>query len=209
MKTSELIENLCKEVSAVKIQRPLGLFAKWAGFSVLYLFIMLMIFGLRDDIALKFQNVLFTAEIFSLLAVALTVGISSILLSYPDNYQKKYATYLPVIPLISLVIVLWQEAEESVSITTNNGGEFGCFICLCIFAFGPGIFLFRKLGDHATTSPRLASMMGLLASFCLGALTIRLSEKVDSMAHLIFIHYLPLIALSAIGLLGGRKWLKW
>jgi len=210
MKTSELIENLSSESSTVKFQNPAILFIKWVALSVVYLALMLLVFGIRPDVLYKLQTALFIAELASLLLIALTVGVAAIILSYPDAYQKRYLIFLPIIPAIAFVITLFFEVQTQVATPVQNEQHMlGCFLCICILALGPAFLLFKQLMQNASTSPRLASAMAVLAAFSLGALTIRLSEKVDSMMHIIGAHYLPLLFLTVIGLLAGRKLLKW
>ena len=209
MKTTELIENLSKEASAVKTLPPFAVFARWVLFLVVYAAVMLIISHIRSDVMIRLQDPLFLSEVVSLLATTLTVSIASIILSYPDNYQKKYLIYLPILPLAAFIVTLCLEfrAESQASAQIGHGLE--CFLCICAFACMPALILLKYMRKNASTSPRLATAMGMLAAFSLGALIIRLSEKTDSMQHLIEAHYLPLVAITSIGLLAGRKLLKW
>lgn len=43
----------------------------------------------------------------------------------------------------------------------------------------------------------------------MGALSLRLSEQTDSILHVIQWHYLPMIAVSLVGLWLGKTLLKW
>ncbi len=208
MTTKKLIDELTKE-AGVKTIPPKTIFARWMAFSVIYIALIICVLQLRDDIMLKLHEPLFVAEIISLLALGIMVGISSIILSYPDSYQKKYLVYTPFLPLMAFLAIVFAQAEHSKHISVNLDGEIGCFICICIYAAGPGIYLFRQLIKNATTSPALAGAMASLAVFCFGAMAIRLTEKVDSMEHIILVHYLPLIVIATAGMWVGRKLLKW
>lgn len=208
MKTTKLIDELSNQAGAKTIT-PKTIFSRWMVFSFIYILLTIYVLELRDDIMLRIYEPLFAGEILSLLMLGIMVGISSIILSYPDSYQKKFLVYAPVLPLISFVAIITAQAQNSKIFTEHLDGEIGCFICICIYAAGPGIYLFRQLMKNATTSPKLAGSMAMLAVFCFGAMAIRLTEKVDSMEHIILVHYLPLLAIAAIGMWAGRKLLKW
>jgi hypothetical protein len=84
-----------------------------------------------------------------------------------------------------------------------------CTLFITIYAFIPAVWLFFMMRDAASTQPAIAGSVVVLSAFSLGALMLRLSEPNDSIMHFIVFHYLPMLAAAIVGVMLGRKLLRW
>lgn len=207
--TEKLIEGLSKEKVDCKPKvTPARIFWKWLLVSLIYVAVILCIFGFRDDLGDKMREGLFLAEIFTLSAITISMAFAAAIYSFPDLYQSKYALYIPPIALFSfiLTIILVYLEKSDIPLPAHS---FVCFFCITMFSIVPAAWLFVLLHRQATVHPKMAGFTALMAACSIGALTLRLSEKTDSIDHIIFWHYLPMVGYSLIGMWLGKKNLKW
>lgn len=208
--TEKLIETISQVSEGVEPgPTPYGIFLRWMGGSAVYIAIMVFISEIRPDIIACLHNYLYRAEIVSLLAVLLTSGLSASLLSYPDIYQRKYLLYLPLIALAAFFYVLYLEWQMEAPDTPDPGHGFQCLFCITLFSTFSIIWLTIVLRKQAVTHYYAAGLAVFLASYSIGCLTLRLTEAVDSVSHLVEWHYLPMLGFSLIGVVIGKKLLRW
>lgn len=212
MNVDQLINDLSKAPPVKPKVKPLALFIRWFVASAAYLTVLVFLFGIRADISAKIGNTLFTYEIASLFAVMICVAISSIILSYPDLCQKKWLLYLPALPLAAFLYIMYLSYNAEITLPggyPRQGAGIECFACICAFSFGPAFLLLRYLRKQATTHPRLTAGLAVLASLTFGAVVFRFCETTDSISHVITAHYLPLIGFATLGVVLGKKLLRW
>ena len=208
--TEDLIATLAASAPPVKTApHPVALFAKWIMLSLVYGALLLAFLGVRDDLSAKLHDALFISELALLACVMMTTAFAATLLSFPDLHQKRIAVWTPLLPLllfVGLLIIEWQQ-DKPPSPLPVHGIE--CLICIVACSLLPAMGMFYMLRKQASTHYSMAGAVALLASFSVGALVLRLSEKTDSAMHLIEWHYLPMIGFGLIGVWLGRKCLKW
>jgi len=209
--TDKLIATLVSEGGAVKeAPRPVVSCAVWILGALFYVATLVLgYFGARPDLAAKLVEPLFAAETFSLLALIVTASYAATLLSFPDLYQRKRALLLPIIAAATFALVLALEWMADTPPAPPPPHAMECLLCITLLALPPALIIFYKIRRMASTRPALAGCAALLASFGIGALTLRLSEPTDSISHLLVWHYLPMIAVGLIGLALGRKIFRW
>ena len=208
--TESLIASLAELMEPVTpSSQPLVLFIKWLSGSLAYMLIMLLCFGLRGDLPQHLHAPLFLAETGLLACLVVTSGVSAIVLSFPDLYQRRWLAFTPVLPLLLFLVTLYIEwlRDSPPSPEPPHGME--CLLCISMFSLLPAAVLMLLLRRQASTHYYLAGAIALLAATSIGCLTLRLSEKTDSIAHLVKWHYLPMIGFGILGLWLGRKLLKW
>jgi hypothetical protein len=207
--TEQLIENLSKEGKKNCNQTtPVRIFGRWLVGSMASVVVMLAIFGLRADLAEKFTDSYFVAEIFTLMLIVISMAFAAATLSFPDNYQRKYIFFLPPISLVSFVISLgFAYLEKPAEALPEH--SFICLFCITMFSMIPAAWAFYLLRKQAPTHLKMAGSTALLAACSIGALTLRLSEKTDSIQHLVLWHYLPMVGYAIIGAWLGKRFLKW
>ena len=206
-----LIEQLVSQMQPVRKPRsPLLIAAAWLAGALIYVALLVFIqFKMRPDLLTKLADSLFVAEISSLLALIVTTSISAAFLAFPDLHQKQKIIFLPVFAFLVFAGVLFLEWLVGAVPSAPPPHTMECLVCITILSLPPSFWMFYKIRRMATVMPQLAGCNALLASFGIGALVLRLSEPVDSIDHYLVWHYLPMIAVGAIGLWLGNKFFKW
>jgi len=206
----DLISRLAQDGQTVKsAPHPFVLSLKWMGVALIYLVVLLAIFGVRPDWADKLQNPLFATEIAALLAVFATTTFAAALLVFPDIHQKGRLAFAPLASFMLFVLAMylsWQSDAPPASLPVHG---IECTLGITVMALLPSIWTFYFMRNYASTHCRLAGSVALLSSFSIGALWLRLYEVNDSILHVIEWHYLPMLVIGIIGLLLGKKILKW
>jgi hypothetical protein len=210
MDVNSLIERLAEEAAPL---RPCGhayqQCVKWlAGFTV-YVGALLFFFLPRPDLVTKFASPLFVLEIASLVAMVAAGSLSAALLSFPDLMQKRRLAFAPLLPLAAFVVALATEYVTERPRAPEPGHEMLCTLCITLFSLLPAIWLFHSLRKAATLHAGVAGYIATLCAFGIGSLTLRLSEQTDSIGHLLYFHYVPMLLMSFAGIALGRRLLKW
>lgn len=210
MNTDKLIENLSGDLQPVVVTPcPYKIFTKSIGLALLYIILVLAIVGVRDDIVVNLASPLFMAEIF-VLAVTISSGLlAAFFLSFPDICQKKSVLFYPVISFLLFVAIMTVGYINDVSVNVVAEKNIVCTLDIVMFSFIPAIMIFRTIRKQASTYCCTAGFITLLTASSIGAIILRFSEKIDSITHIIDWHYLPLVGFGMVGMLLGKKILKW
>lgn len=206
----QLVATLAADAAPVRpAPHPFMLSLKWMGAAAAYLAVSLGISGLRPDLAHALQQSWFIAEIVVLLLVFITTTASAALLAFPDMHQKRSVAFGPawMFALFLLVIFFaWKADNPPAPLPVHS---FECTISITLVSLLPVAWTFYAMRKFASTHYHWAGSVAALSAFSVGALWLRLHEVNDSIIHLIQWHYLPMIAISVIGLWLGKLLLKW
>jgi len=206
----QLIAGLSKDAQAIKpAPRPWLLGLKWLAIAVAYVLVALLFSGPRPDLILEFHRPWFVAEIALLLGILVSTAFSAAILSFPDLHQQRRAAFAPVwvFVLFALVLVFSWFADNPPSPLPVH--SFECTLSILMLSLLPTAGIFYAMRQFASTHLRLSGIVAGLFAFSTGALWLRLHEQTDSITHLIEWHYLPMIAVAAVGWWLGKKLLKW
>jgi hypothetical protein len=165
--------------------------------------------GLRPDFVLQLMRPLYLIEILILFFIVITSLYQAVLCQYPDRYGRR-GQYLPWVTLGLFVLCLGVQAifpAPPNPVLSHHGFE--CLVCITVLAVLPGGVLFWLNKQGATVTPRLCGALSALAAFALGCLVLRLSEQNDSVTHLLYWHYTPLLMAVLLGYALGRKIFRW
>jgi len=213
--TDQLIISLAQETTPVTPMRsPITLALRLGAVLLIYAFVTGYVLGLRPDLTMQLQRPFYLAEIISLAALSLSSLWACVHLAFPDQYQRRIVTWLPILAFGALNIILGIQGflphdmrMVMPSPETAHGME--CTLCIGSVAIIPSalMLIFLRLG--ASVHPRAAGAYAVLAAAGIGCLMLRLSEANDSLAHLITWHYLPTLLFAALGAAIGKWLLKW
>ena len=205
-----LIDQLAQDkVLTTPASHPYLLSLKWMGWAVAYLFLSLMISGLRPDIMLKLHEPWFMAEIVALTGIFITTSLSAALLSFPDMHQMRQLVFAPIIAFALFVLIVylaWHTENHPAPLPVHR---VECTMSIILFSLLPAFWTFFEMRKFASTHYYWAGSIALLSAFSIGALWLRLHEVNDSIMHLIQWHYLPMIGIGICGLWLGKIILKW
>ena len=205
-----LVATLSDEVRAVEpAPHPYKLGLQWAGAGALYLLVTLALTGLRPDWRASLGDPWFAAEIAALSALLIVGAFSAALLAFPDLHQQRRTAFAPAwaFALFALLMFLsWRADVPPAPLPVHN---IGCTLSILLFSLLPAAGIFYAMRRFASTHPRLFGMVAVLYAFSTGALWLRLHEQTDSIAHVVEWHYLPIIAVAALGGWLGKALLKW
>jgi hypothetical protein len=206
----QLIAGLSKDVQALKPSpRPWLLSLKWLAVAIAYLVVSLAFSGVRPDILTEFHKPWFVAEIVLLAGIFVSTALSAAVLAFPDLHQQRRTAFAPVwmFALFALVMLFAWLADNPPSPLPMH--SFECTISILLFSLLPTAGIFYAMRQFASTHLHLSGIVAVLFAFSTGALWLRLHEQTDSIIHLIEWHYLPMIAVAAVGWWLGKKILKW
>ena len=206
----DLIGQLAQEGGAVKpAPHPISLSLKWMALSAAYLLVLLLVSGVRNELATAFENPWFAIEVALLVAIFITTSVSAALLSFPDMYQMRRAVWMPmaVFGVFACVLLMAWRADMPPAPLPVHGIE--CTLAILMVALMPGAWLLYAMRKLASTHYQSAGSIALLHAFSVGALWLRLQENNDSILHVLQWHYLPMIVFGILGLWVGKLILKW
>jgi hypothetical protein len=214
MTVDSLIDKLAAEAPEKcgknSVQCPWRIFAAWVLAAAGYIGLIVTFYlHPRPDLTEKFHEPLFMAEIMLLTALLLSAIFNAAILSFPDQYQFRRIIGLPavVFGIFCAVMVMAWRAMPVPNPPVPDGME--CLVCITLLSLAPALMIFYKIRRMASTRPAYAGASATLAAFAIGALALRLSEDTNSITHIVIWHYAPMLAAAAIGIVLGRKLLKW
>ncbi len=205
-----LVAKLSAEVQAVQpAPHPYRLGLRWAGAAALYLVVTLALTGLRPDWRASLDDPWFVAEIAALCALLVVSAFSAAVLAFPDLHQRRRTAFAPAwaFALFALLMFFSWRADVPPAPLPAHGIE--CTLSILLFSLLPAAGIFYIMRRFASTHPRLSGMVAVLFAFGTGALWLRLHEQTDSISHVVEWHYLPMIAVAALGWWLGKALLKW
>lgn len=205
-----LIGQLAQEGGAVKpALHPLKLGLQWMALSAAYLLVLLLVSGVRNELAVAFENPWFAIEVALLVAMYIATSVSAALLSFPDVYQMRRAVWMPlaVFGVFACVLFMAWRGDVPPAPLPIHGIE--CTLAILMVALLPGAGLLYAMRQLASTHYQSAGSIALLHAFSVGALWLRLQENNDSILHVLQWHYLPMIGFGILGLWVGKLILKW
>jgi len=207
---NDLIGQLAQEGGAVKpAPHPLALSLKWMALTVGYLLLLLLVKGVRADLAAALQNPWYIIELVALVAVFVATSVSAALLSFPDLYQMRRTVWIPMalFGVFAVVLFMAWRADMPPAPFPVHGIE--CTLAIIAASILPGAGLLYAMRQLASTHFQWAGSIALLNAFSVGALWLRLQEQNDSILHVLQWHYLPMIGFGILGLWVGKIVLKW
>lgn len=208
--TEDIIEQLSQNLQPVTVAScPYNLSFKGFALTAVYIATVLAISGFREDLAIKLMHPLFFAEISILMVTITSCLLAAFFLSFPDVCQKKYVLAFPFVSflLFSAILLIEYWYDNAAAGEVLHGAQ--CVFSIGIISFIPALLMFRAISKQATTYCCTAGAVTLLFASSIGIMILRLSEKVDSLEHIIGWHYLPLMGFGIVGMFLGKKILRW
>lgn len=208
MKTNELIQNLSKSNTPVKVVRFNYLdLLKVFGVGILCIGSMVSILGLRTDISDKTVSVSFIFESLILLTLGILSSASAFTLSIPGNETRKTL----MLPLVTLALWLALTAYSFIMYGASIffiGFGFSCALDVFLISLPPASVLFFLIRKAAPLKRERVGFLVLLAGASYGAFGVGLTCVDDSPIHILIWHLIPSLAIAGAGIFIGKKLLN-
>ena len=207
MKTDALIESLVTQGAKKPLLSPKILTAIWAVMLFGCASVLVIIYGLREDMATKLIQPLFYVELFSVLALAIVAIAATSWFSLPDNQSQKWVRVVPILAGIILFSWLIISVITASSMTLSECLKLGRFYCVYRIIGGsilPSIILFTYLRKATTIHYYWASGMVGLATASASYVAMRLIEPFDDPFILFTWLFIPMVIVIFSCLLVGR-----
>lgn len=206
----KLVSDLSREAEPVRTApHPYRLGLGLAGAGCAYLVLLLLVSGLRADLAQAAGHPLYPAELLALALVFCSATLSAALLAFPDLHQKRMLAIAPAgmfAVLWGVIVAAWYADRPPAPLPVHS---YQCTLSIALVAVPPAIWTFLVLRRYASTHYAWAGGVAILSAFSLGALWLRLYEVNDSIRHVIEWHYLPMIVMAMLGVALGKLLLRW
>jgi hypothetical protein len=212
--TNQLIHALSADVGATRAFGPRTHMVRLLGGLLVYALVLQISFlGFRVDLAAQTQRPLFAAELFLLLSIIVSAAIVAVYAMYPDMYQKRGMLVIPyggVAVLLAIMgLQLFMADDPRMVLPTEDAHTIECTLYIGLSSLLPAFAMFAYLKKGATTVPRHAGMLIVIAATAVGALTLRLHEALDMASHQLLWHYGPNLFFALLGAILGRFILRW
>jgi hypothetical protein len=211
MNTEDLIKSLCKEGAKKPLDSPFAQLGIWLAISLIYVSTLGMLFGFRSDLSVKFSEPLFIFEILLLLFIGLSSGFTALCFSRPDCHQKPHIQYIPftLLFMLALFFISFQPFCMRTLTSTSETGRFDCAYMIFALSLIPLASIFIVVKQGATTKILFTSFFASISAGTLAYLSMRVIEQNDDIFHLLLWHVTPVMLISFIGSIIGKKFFKW
>lgn len=171
-----------------------------------------LMMGIRPDFRATFSDAGLWAEVACLLLLLVSSVGASVLVMVPDAYQKPALTRLPYAVFGGLVLLCGIQMLVQPELRLQDASDLhglSCTVAIAAVAFVPSAIVMWWLSRGAVVHPMRAGSLAVLTGSALGCLVVRLHEANDSMVHVVVWHYLPTMLFALLGVLLGRRLLRW
>ncbi len=209
IKTDDLINQLCGDLTPTPARDPYARMGVWLLFSILYLVGVVLYLGVRMDIHERLMDSIFLFETLLAGIILLSASLASSWLSFPDCIQRHWMKAIPISLFGSFLLwVIARSIEEGMGLTsTLHIGH--CAHEGILMEAVPIVALVIITMRGNTTQPYWSMAMNILAVSALGWIGLRLTCPMDEMGHSFINHLLPFAIVGAGFGFFARRLFKW
>lgn len=213
MNTGVLISALSQSLRPVRHLAFARICGEWLTVTVASFAAIALLYGFRTGLAGQLATPLFAIEMALNILLIVAAGLMAVSLAYPDRasvvlLRPLLANVFTFYSGIALVTALRDPGVlDSVENTAPHG--LACLMCIVSFAAIPALWMLWRLRALAITRPMQTGFAALLMATATGSLGVRLVETEIAPSGLIVWHYLPLLALSGLGVYAGNRIFRW
>jgi len=208
VKTEDLIKTLVQNAKPV---RPVSSVSNrifwWLVLTFFATTLGVSLFGLRSDITEKLSDARFLFEIAILFIIAVGSAIGALILSVPAQDHRAFTRWLPLTGMGLWLFLIFARILGSDALHLDCA--FSCIRDIAIIGLIPAAFLVWMIKRTAPTHLRLTATLLLLAGSAIGCIGVQLLCKSDEALHGLLWHALPALSFGALGLVLGRRLLRW
>lgn len=212
MRTDDLIIELARSASPVTpLAPPARRWVRWAGTMIALSASGVLLLGPRPDLAHALTRFPYAFRLMTTILVAICASAVAFAMSVPDANRSAapqiltYAAFASWTLVLAVLLVAGGHATARLLAFPVN---WPCSYKIFGFSLMPAITLFALLRRAAPLQIVQNAGLAGLAATTLGAVATQLICPVDDPAHQLVGHVIPVIVLSAIGLLAGYRTLE-
>ena len=210
MKTEDFIAMLAKEGAKKPLPTPSKSTFKWLLIITFYFGGLVVFHDFRADISKKLSEPIYITEIITMLATAILAAWSASWLSLPDTHPKSWVRFLPLLPLLLLVGILFYCILTANSLSLSEClklGRYDRIIRIIAYSLFPGIVIFHTIQKGAPVRCSWAGTMAGLSVSSFGYILLRLVDQSDDPTQLLIWHFFPVLLVTIIGTTLGKVYL--
>lgn len=208
MNTEKLIEELGRNAGPVQPLPPPGRrLLGWLAVSMIAVAAVVMMMGLRADLATKLGQTSFTVQQLASLATAVTAAIAALAAGVPG--EPRWKLWLPAAPLAVWIASLghqcWQEWVRFGAGGMEFRPDFICLPGIAMVGAVPAVAMVAMVRRGAPFHSRLAIVLGTLAAGALANFGLRLFHASDAALMVLVWQFGSVALFTALAGLQGRR----
>jgi hypothetical protein len=212
MNKKELISNLTSNLKPVKRFIPCKkCMVVYSILTIVLTSIFVYFYGIRPDLCLACKKSSFLLDTFFLALLSISASFVAFKTMTPTKISK--AAYLPFLFLafwcLSILFKLICAYKTCGPCALQPGPGLNCLKETIIIATIPFLIISTFLSSITSTRPIFTGVMISLACASIATFALQFICNGTTPAHLLFWHFLPVIIICLLGLLIGKKILKW
>lgn len=213
MKTDDLIVALARSARPVRpLAAPSVRMAGWTVAAVSVAALGAVVIGPRTDLQIAVHHRMFLALAAVTLVTALSSAAGAFMLSVPGAERSPLQRVVPIVAGLawaSGLAFLLSAGGDPVRRIVALPIHVACVLEITGFGVLAGWPLFGMLRRAAPLRQAWSAALATLAATALGATATQFVCPIDDPAHQLVGHALPVVLLSALGALAGRRSLDW
>lgn len=208
METDRLIEALAAEGTPVhRLPSPSRRLLSWLAVAVPAAALIVMMMGLRPDIAVRLAEPRFLTQEAAAIATALTAAIAAFYAGIPGT--PRWRLFLPLLPFALWSASLGQQCWQEWLSSGPSGMEFRldaeCIPGIAMVGLVPALMILAMIRRGAPLQPRLTVALGILAAAALGDAALRLFHPIDAGLMVLVWQLGTVASLSLVSGVMGRR----
>lgn len=212
MQTDDMIRHLAAQAPAVRrLPAPPSRLMRWLAWSVPWVVVVVLLMGVRPDLAAKLHDLRWLAEQGAALTTAVMAAMAAFCAGVPGRPRWEHA--MPLLPLSLWLGLLVVDAGTTVAegglTALNLRPDWMCFPGILVVGAVPGVVMAVMLRRSATVAPVTAAALGALASAGLAAFGLRLFHVEDASGMVLVWQVGTVMVLTLAGGIGGPRLLRW
>jgi hypothetical protein len=211
MRTEDLIQTLSDTAKPVRrLAHPVWRAALWVAVSLAYFSIVLMIVGVREDLATKVDDPRYLIEVGAALLTSIMAAAAAFCAGCPGRpLWERFAPF----PFLAVWLASLGEGCWRQWVQTGPDGQLQFdFLCVqVIFALSllPALLIMAMIKRGAPIAPMSTTGLATLAATALSAAVLRLFHAQDASLMLLVWQFGSVLLLAGLGFLLGRVFLRW
>lgn len=194
-----------------RLSSPHARMAKWFMLSLMFAATVVVVMGLRPDIASKLGDTRFLIEVGAAVMTSMLAAGAAFCAGCPGRPIWERFAPLPAVAvwLGSLAYGCWESFIARGTGALALTIDLMCLPYILMVASVPMLLILAMIRRGAPIAPKSATMLAILASTSLGAAALRLFHTEDDCLMVLVWQFGSVALLASAGALLGRSFLRW